>query len=424
LKSGKFDLPPLFSPSINGKNRSTPKKMSSSSSSRLPFSPLTNSLNKSIARRNIIENSSDGSSIDDISREKRVLHFDSTSSKKARPIIAKNQKGSDRKRSDEEDNFMQEQVQVQEQVQEQAPETDHEVQVEMEPSYEFKYPKKVKLSSSVLHSAYNQAMQYGTHQRHLHESNCNQLSFTEVLIPSIIRAHNRELKKFEGKAKGRKAISVVKEIQSYRCMLKSCEVEMITSAEQARDESKNTVRIHRREAAENKLEQKREEAANRQRELVLEKTERKEHKLKEKEMKREQQKKNYKRNKELWREVAFLMRELGTIEKEERMWREIDLKDFTEKFSVGIDLNLHKEGDIACLSEMKSKELSVIQGIVDGITTSANRIEEALQDLPSVLDKAETVKSEVYQKYKKDHKFDGYRAHKDPRALIRALTLD
>jgi len=361
-----------------------------------------------------MENCSDGTSIN-VSREKRVLHFDSSSSKKHRTLIAKARKASDKNTTEEE-----------EAVQEQALEAEHEVQaeLELEPGYEYKYPGKVKLSSSLVRSAYNQAMKYGTHQKHLYESNCNQISFTEVMIPLIMRAHNGELKKFEGKAKGRKAVSATSKIQSYRCMLKSCEVEMIASAEQARDERKQAVRIQRREDHENKLEQKREETAKRQRQLVLENVERKESKLKEKETKRQQQKKSHKRNKELWREVACLMRELGIIEKEERMWREVDLKGFTAKLPVGIHPSLHKEGDVASLSEVRSKELSAIQEIVDGITTSANRIEEALQELPSVLHNADMVKAEVYHKYRKDHKFEGYRAHRDPKALIRALTLD
>jgi len=296
--------------------------------------------------------------------------------------------------------------------------------VEAEPAYEYEYPRTVKVSSSIFQSAYNQAMDYGSHQKHLHESSCNQLSFTEVVIPAILRAHNVELKRFEGKAKGRKAVTAARKIMNYRCVLKSCEAGMIASAEQARSERKQEIRKQRQENKESQLEYKREESAKRQRDRELEKAERDESRLRKKEMSRQQQKKNYKKNNVLWREVACLMRELGAIEKEEKMWREIDLDGFAGKLTVGKDAVLAKEGDIAPLSEMRCKEISALQGIVDGITTSANRIEEALQELPSAIDSADKVKTQVYQKYRKDHKFDGYRAQRDPKALIRALTIE
>ena len=46
-----------------------------------------------------------------------------------------------------------------------------EVDVEAEPAFEYEYPGTVKVSSSIFQSAYNQAMEYGSHQKYLHESN-------------------------------------------------------------------------------------------------------------------------------------------------------------------------------------------------------------------------------------------------------------
>lgn len=388
-----FEIPPsIFS---EGENKTiTPLKRSSIS--RLPFSPLTNSIHQSRSDGDV-DNVS-------ISRERRVLFYDSASSS-----ITNSRK----KRGPEQNSSI---------VHDPTPSTKEETETL---EYVVEYPINVKLSSSVLYSAYKQAIKYGVHQRDLCEANCDQLSFTEVMIPSIIKMHNMELKKVEGKAKGRKAVNVEKKMRVYRCALKNCERKMIAKVEQVRQERKEQVRSEREKAKEKEIEEKKYNASERRKEKMRLQEEAKVQKLKQREIVRKQKKKEYKKNRELWKEVASLMAELGRIEKEEKVWSEVDLDGTTSQLLYDKELTGGEEQDTLDSSESTTcEEMNMLQSIIDGVTTSANRIVMTLSALPSVIEESDEVRKHVYHKYKTEHKFDGYRAHKDPRALIRALTLE
>ena len=302
----------------------------------------------------------------------------------------------------------------------------HGRQVEGEDEYEIVFPANITPSSATLESAYNQALKYGSHQKYLRSINCNELSFTEVIIPSIFKAFQDELKRMEGKAKGRKAVNVVKKIQSYRCSLKSCEEEMIYAAEKAREERKMELKKEKEERL--KLEQETKEEIERQTQVVLQNERKKAKQLKER--KKSQKKKEFKKNRELWKEVASSMSELLQIEKEEKLWREVDFSAFTQGIQVKDTTSAQTEEyesnsvNANTSKTQEQEEHNSVQLIVDGITTSTNRIREAIQSLPSLMEQSEVVRGDLYQQYRKNHKFDGYRAHKDPKALIRALTLD
>jgi hypothetical protein len=290
--------------------------------------------------------------------------------------------------------------------------------------YAVEYPKTVKLSSSVLYSAYKQAMKYGTHQRQLYESNCNQLSLAEVMIPSIFKVHNMELKRLEGKAKGRKAVNVEKKMRDYRCLLKNCEGEIIVELKKVMQDRKEQIRTERKQQEEEEIDEKEKAAEERRRERMKVKSEKKRQKLTEKEIRRKQRKKEYKKNRELWKEVASLMAELGRIEKEEKTWTDINLFESASRLLPDKESVSDEEPPASLPAAQACEEFSTLQSIVDGITTSANRIHGGLSCLPLIMEESDSVRKQVYQKYKTEHKFDGYRAHKDPKALIRALTLE
>lgn len=371
----------------------TPTKRNSTS--RVPFSPLTNSISQ-IRSENDIDNIS-------VSREKRVLFYDSASSVK-------------KKRS---------QKNPQENLQDDSPTRCASLEEEIVMEYDVEYPETVKLSSSVLYSAYKQATKYGTHQRQLYESNCNQLSFAEVMIPSIFKVHYMELKKLEGKAKGRKAVNVEKKMRDYRCLLKNCEGEIIVQLQKVMLDRKEQIRMVRKQLVEEAINDKERAAEERRKERMRIKNEKKRQKLTEKEIRRKQRKKEFKKNRELWKEVASLMAELGRIEKEEKIWTSINLSEITSQLLPDKE-SVVSEGEASALQAPPEacEEFNTLQSIVDGITTSAHRIQRALSFLPSIIEESDSVRRQVYQKYRTEHKFDGYRAHKDPKALIRALTLE
>jgi len=369
--------------------------MRRNSASRVPFSPLTNSMSQMRSESSDIDNFS-------LSREKRVLFYDSASSLN----ITKSSKEAGEKNQNE------------------TISRNISIPTEQMMEYTVEYPTTVKLSSSVLYSAYKQAMKYGTHQRHLCEANCDQLSFVEVMIPSIFKVHNMELKILEGKAKGRKAVNVEKKMRDYRCLLKNCEGATIAEVKKVMKDRKVQIRMERKEQEDKELNEKEKATAERRKEWMKVKEEKKRQKLTEKEIRRKQRTKEYKKNRELWKEVATLMADLGRIEKEEKNWTDVQLFESASQLLPDKGSVRDEEQPVLSSTAEKCEEFNTLQSIVDGITTSANRIHSALSFLPSIIEDSDCVRKQVYQKYKAEHKFDGYRAHKDPKALIRALTLD
>ncbi len=299
--------------------------------------------------------------------------------------------------------------------------------------YEIIIPGDIKLSPFIFESAYKQALKNGTHQNNLRSINCNELSFTEVIIPSIFRVCGNELKRMEGKAKGRKAVNVAKQIRFYRCFLKNCEEEMIFAAEKAR-EAKH-IELNREKELRFKLEREQEEELERRKkeDTINRKERAKETAKQQRERNKLQKKKELKKNRELWKEVATLMTELVQIEKEEKMWRELDvndlisevqLKEFKSSATTSSENQVSDDNTTTSQRKELEEQEERVQFLIDGITTSAYRIHQALQSLPLLLEQTEVVRDELYYQYKNNHKFEGYRAHKNPKALIRALTLD
>lgn len=398
----------VFSPPIKGSIKFTPSRRST----RLPFSPLTNSIDRMRQADESVDESVD-------SFKKKVLHFESDSDKSTLDISV------DQISNKKQEVQQEKEAQFKEAVDELMQDVEKEKEVS-ESVYEYEYPSEVKLTMSVLKSAHAQAIKYGTHQKDLHEANCSELSLTEVMIPSIIKVHNQQLKKIEGKAKGRKATATVKEIQAFRCLLKKAEVEMMKNAEAARAERKQVIRQERAAEEDRKLKGKQELQQQRKQELKEKQLQLQVNQEKEIERQRRQQRKEYKKNKELWREVAFLMRELGNIEKEEKRWRDLDATSIFGDSSLGLVLSddTNAEEEAKTLLTEPAEEFKELHNIVNGITACANRICTGLDKIPPVVKEAEDVKDQVYEKYSKDHKWDGYRFKKAPKALFRALTMD
>lgn len=428
----------------------TPNKMTihaNESTSRMPFSPLTNSIDRRVRKNSHNESHNNDGDSEKLSsssafssivppKTKRVIDFGYAATKRSRTSTneVKSQSNSltcpERSPVDVDtstciDTNTKENMHLGEDkdsvhLMQEGQYLEKSREAENLEEYEIEFPVHCKPSSATLQSAYSQALKYGTHQNHLHSVNCNQLSFTEVIVPSIFQAFNDELKQMEGKAKGRSATNVVKKIRTYRCFLKACEEEMVVAAKDARE--LRMLELIKKTKETLYLEQKRKEEDKRQKKAALQQKRQQERErvrqLKEK--KKLQKKKDFQKNRGLWKELASSMKELLLIEKEEKMWREADLSGFT--CEIGEDGCNDKDTEIITSDELQRP--TELQFILEGITTSANRIHEALQDLPTLMTQSEVVRGELYQEYKENHKFDGYRAHKNPKALIRALTLE
>jgi hypothetical protein len=448
--SSQFKIPSLSSsPSPSLKESapsSTPKSIRNKmvirhngSKSRAPFSPLTNSIDRRIGRSDRQQSDdSFASASTSISNPaplstKRVIHFGSPTIKQKKQRAEKDPEHTSTKNTHEAEvsntHLMIHTDAEMNASADNETRREEESQTNEEKEFEISFRSNVTPSPVVLETAYNHAIKHCTHQKYLRSINCSNLSFSEVIIPSIFRAFKDELKLIEGKAKGKKVLRAVKRIQSYRYSLKCREQEMICEAEEAREEREIQVMKEKERQKQLLIQQQleRNEQIKAQKEEAL-LAKRKEIQQA-KERRRFQRKKEFKKNRELYKEIAHSMAELLQIEKEEKLWREVDCEAFTRLFEVNGEDNLEGE-ELADTSDANNKSSKVkdasnkVQLIVNGTTTSANRIHEALQCLPGIMEQSEVARSDLYDQYKKNHKFDGYRAQKDPKSLIRALTLD
>lgn len=298
-----------------------------------------------------------------------------------------------------------------------------------EPIRILNYPEHVPIPSSLFKVAFREAVKNGTHQNLLIASGCNQPSFTEVVIPTIFYAHNVQLKKMEGKALGRGQHDIRQDVIWLRCALKAAENSAIREVEELRATKAEARRLQRLEADRSRKEKERMEREEKRQQKIQIKLAQNEKKAiikaKRKEKRRRERKTNYYKNKELWREIAGLMTDMALLEREEKMWREVNFDDKAKANST-LSPNYHaSELDIAAAQFEKDNmiESDTAQNIVQSITMSANRINNVLGEVSSLMEKSETMKKELYDKYRKDHKFNGYIAEKNPKALIRAMML-
>ena len=149
-------------------------------------------------------------------------------------------------------------------------------------------------------------------------------------------------------------------------------------------------------------------------------------------------KKNHPRNKELWREVATLMKEVAKLQKEERMWNQASARLDDSEREVQKRLELAAAGGAAENEEEEEHTVDtsmIVQGreaatnaeastsnAIDDIITSAGRIDTTLKEVAELMENSGVIRRELYGKYTSDHQFHGYRGSKDTKGLIVALS--
>jgi len=294
-----------------------------------------------------------------------------------------------------------------------------------------------KLNPKSLRYAYNNALQHGIHQRTLKESGCNLLSIDEVILATMVSDKMKSLRRFIGKARGYNDIETVHQLQFTRAIVASCQQNASIALQQYRIEKGK------------EREEGRQKAIQVQEELrQIEKQRLKEEKKKEKrdqlmklkmesEMKKRDRKKHCVKNKELWREVAVLMTNLAQMEKEDKMWRSIDVESMTtiRDSDTSDDQSLmEKDEGVMIQKDHKQQHRGVhdyanevqssVKNVAEDVILAANRINNTLTTISDCILESDKVRTELYQKYKDDHKFHGYFGVKDPKALIRCLMFN
>eukprot|EP00978_Attheya_sp_CCMP212_P005438 scaffold12193_cov51-Attheya_sp.AAC.4 len=313
-------------------------------------------------------------------------------------------------------------------------------------TFEFVYPETVPLPApSTLKRFYDEATKdvkspenveapsrtILSHQTQLDNAASSLLSLEDVLIPAVINEENVALKNLQAKAKGYGNDTAVDAINVCRLALtESCAaaISAIKSSRVGREEEEarrcNLQKEQRRIDRETKIQ---DVAAAKER---LEKEQTRVKAL-EKERLRRERKKKLPRNVELWKEVAALMMDLSKLQKEERMWteaeralhqKEIQVEELKERMENGeVDETVEDEpSNVSATDEMNLKNIT---NAIDDISLSANRINDTLLSLSEMMVKSDDLRKDIYQKYKSDHQFHGYRGAKDPNALMLAFAM-
>jgi hypothetical protein len=305
------------------------------------------------------------------------------------------------------------------------------------------YPKdKVKVpSKAVLRSLHEEAMMV-PHSDSQNLSKYGLLSLEEVLLPAVAHQEEKDaLKPCQARVQGlveanSESIKVLDSIVDLRCHVYNLVGESIQAARENRflrelqeaDRQAQWEQAAAQQEAESKAqEDQKKKEDDRLREL-------------EQAMKLRELKKQWPRNQEAWREVAHLMTELSKMQKEERMWKEMDddLKKREAELMAKLDkekarqpssmqcvLDIADDDDGANATEDGKEEAKVLVQVdqaIDELTLSCTRIVNSLKAVTNVMSESDRVRKELYTKYKESHQFQGYQGVKDPKGLIRALS--
>eukprot|EP00562_Extubocellulus_spinifer_P009970 CAMPEP_0178496180 /NCGR_PEP_ID=MMETSP0696-20121128/13970_1 /TAXON_ID=265572 /ORGANISM="Extubocellulus spinifer, Strain CCMP396" /LENGTH=552 /DNA_ID=CAMNT_0020124427 /DNA_START=27 /DNA_END=1685 /DNA_ORIENTATION=+ len=277
-----------------------------------------------------------------------------------------------------------------------------------------------------------------THQAQLDELGTRMLSLEDVVIPSSAHEENAAVKFIQAKLQREPDVNAVaiRACVSVRAYVLEMASLGATSAK--------TNRLHRETEFRQELRRRAEVAKAerfRVREVAKAEREKRRHerqvrKKRDNDRIRIKAKKNHPRNKELWREVATLMKEVAKLQKEERMWNQASGRlDDSEK-------EVQKRLELAAAAAAKDDEEEqttdtsmIVQGreaatnaeastsnAIDDIITSVGRIDTTLKEVAELMENSGVIRRELYGKYTSDHQFHGYRGSKDTKGLIVALS--
>jgi len=145
------------------------------------------------------------------------------------------------------------------------------------------------------------------------------------------------------------------------------------------------------------------------------------------------------RNQELWKEIVFLTSSVAQLEREERMWIQIE-QDMMQLEGKQIFLkneecpnsDLEQRCDESISSSLSSVVIRLeckknplqneTEEKVKDIILTSTRIQKGLGIILKLLTESETLRKELYGKYKKDHIFCGYQSVHNPKGMIRFLS--
>ena len=266
------------------------------------------------------------------------------------------------------------------------------------------------------------------------------LSFENVLLPAVGFEEENAIKRVQSK--------VQRDIPGYKFLVEDCRklvrksirsaMEAVQGSRSARFECqkqrKNEQLLETKKAREIRQCARREKQERLAKELIrrreILKTEKRRHLAR-----------NSLRNQDLWKEIVFLTSSVALLEREERMWIQIEkdvmrLEGRHYSFGEKEDGNDFSDQQSSC--DIPSSSLShpsdifldtkkcflqdEAEDVVKDIILTSTRIQKGLKIILKILNRSETSRKELFEKYKKDHVFTGYQSVHNPKRMIRFLS--
>lgn len=330
----------------------------------------------------------------------------------------------------------------------------HQPEPELKPAaVEFAYPTSDAVAvpgPNVLQQFHQLAVstsatvQTQTHQAQLDSLGTHLLSLEDVLIPAAAQQENAAIKYHQARLQrdptaNASSIDICKSVRAYILEMASLgataaranrlerEAAFQTQVAEREAEAQAERRRLRAEARQRQLERKAARAARRQQDRAT---------------RRVQDMRALPRNKELYREMAALLKDQNRLQREEKKWEEAGQKLAVQEVEVegrlqalaaegeanGGGMEEVEEGGGATLREVEqSRHLAEAverstQNAIDDILTSAGRVESTLTEVAALVEESDAVRRELYGKYRTDHQFHGYRGNKNTKGLIVALS--
>jgi hypothetical protein len=253
------------------------------------------------------------------------------------------------------------------------------------------------------------------------------LSFEDVVLPAIGLEEEKAIKRVQSK--------VQRDAPEYKFLMENCRRlvrESIRSAmhevvssrsirERHQEERKRQQILERKRAFEAKQRARQEEQERAAKELA-----------RQKEVSRAEKRRyltrEHPRNQDLWKEIVLLTSSVAQLEREQRMW--IQIEEEMMRLENEQDIQKGKESPDAesesapaILVEARINPLQIKneEKVKDMILTST-RIQKGLEMILELFTESEKIRKELHDNYKKDHVFSGYQSVRKPKNLIRFLS--
>jgi hypothetical protein len=292
------------------------------------------------------------------------------------------------------------------------------------------HPERVPVPSKrTISTVYRAALSEEGDQAYLKPAGL--LSLEQVLLPAMGLEEEKVLKQMQSKIQ-RDAPDYKPLVEQNRRLVRKAILRAMEAVRQSREERCR----HQQDLRQARAEQRKLEREARARALEEERAREAEERRRQREVERQERKRVLQKqlpgNQELWKEVIFLTSSITQLEREERMWiqaeqqliqhhpltpgKTSDNDDSTTKDQAENE----KEVVIAPKHSLQEEAERTLQDVA----LASTRIQTGLGVVLEIMQEAEHVRKEMYQKYKDDHQFEGYQQVHNPKNMIRFLSQD